>query len=54
MKIECTEKEKEMLIDVFMTSDICPFNSTHCFEGNVCKACIEKNFEWQIKDGEKE
>lgn len=53
MKIECTKKEKELLIDMFMESRICPFNSIHCSEGNVCKACFEKNVKWQIKDGDK-
>lgn len=51
MKIQCTEKEKELLIDVFMGSCICPFKSAHCSEGNVCRACLEKNIKWQIKGG---
>ena len=54
MKIECAGKEKKLLIDMFMESGTCPFDSAHCSEWNVCRECFEKNVEWQIKDGEQE
>lgn len=53
MKIECTDKEKEMLI-MFMETGTCPFDSTHCSEENFCKACLEKNVEWTVIRNEKQ
>ena len=52
MKIECTSKEKELLIDIFVDSGFCHFDFTYCCNGNLCKECYEQNIEWKIKEGD--
>ena len=51
MKIECTVKEKDLLMVILVDSSICPFNYKYC-RGNTCKECFEKHVEWKIKEGE--
>lgn len=56
MKIICTKKEKEAVINAFMDSEYCfhPDNNESCVYDSGCYECIEASIEWQIEDGEKE
>ena len=50
MKIECTEKEKEIILEAFKDANLCPFDNTFgVLCSGSCDACIEKRIEWKIK-----
>lgn len=50
MKIECTDKEKEILLDIFVDSGYCHYNFMYCSGEDLCRECIEKHIEWEIKE----
>ena len=55
MRIECTKKEKELVLEAFEDANVCPFDDAFGISCSLnCKACTEKNIEWEIKDGEQE
>ena len=56
MKIICTKKEKEAVINAFMDSEYCfhPDNNESCVYDSGCYECIEASIEWQIEDGEQD
>ena len=52
MKIECTQREKEVLILSLKNSDTCPFIDGDCNrEDDGFDKCIEKKIEWNITEG---
>ena len=55
MKISCTDKEKENMIQIMYNSEYCPFdgieNDYRC-EPGYCLTCFEQHIEWDVKDGD--
>ena len=51
MKITCTEAEKEQLIATMAHSFQCPLAKSDHDCDTECRACIEKNIEWDIQEG---
>ena len=54
MKINCTKREKEIILKAFHDADLCPFEERFgviCCPGS-CDACCEKNIDWDMKDGD--
>lgn len=53
MKITCTLKEKEFLIDVLSKQDVeCPFPGIECYpidDCPNCKDCLKNRIEWEIE-----
>lgn len=53
MKIICTKQEKELLIDNFISTYRCMLTHIECkyhdYYQESCKACLEKNIEWEIE-----
>lgn len=50
MKIECTEKEKELIIKAFKYANLCPFEEeTGVICNGNCSACMDKTIEWVIR-----
>ena len=59
MKITCTQKEKEMLIESIVKSPLCSFpESKHCYveicDSTQCAKCMNETIEWKIEDGEQD
>ena len=51
MKIECTEKEKGLIIDALTNNDTdCIFIDGVCYGFGHCKKCLEDRIEWVITD----
>ena len=54
MKITCTSGEKKVLMMILENeANLCPFDvleETYC--NGKCRECLEKNIEWDVKDGD--
>lgn len=49
MKIICTEREKENLLDCIDASNFCPI-SERCVSNKSCRECAEEHIEWVVED----
>ena len=57
MKISCTNEEKETLTESIVESSMCPFPlyincRTWLCNREDCIKCVNKNIEWEIRDGD--
>lgn len=48
MKIICTNKEKERLLNSLDYICACPFGYEHCEEEMSCEECVKNNIKWEI------
>ncbi len=50
MKIECTEEQKEFIIEAIMEHPDCPFDAyqgrIQCFKYDSCDPCLRNEIEW--------
>ena len=53
MKIVCTQREKDFLVNLLSHTTVCVFDNVACGEID-CVSCIRECIEWQIEDGEQE
>lgn len=51
MKIECTQKQKDILIAILTGEEnLCPFINGICYGFGYCNKCMEEKIEWTITD----
>ena len=50
MKIICTEKQKEELVEILDNNGWGCLDHINCPEGLYCWECIESGIEWEITD----
>ena len=48
MRIYCSEDEKNRLIDILASSEICPLDSPNC--DDLCVNCLSKKIEWIVPE----
>lgn len=48
IKITCTNKEKEQLLNSLDYTCECPFNYENCENEMSCEDCAKFNIEWEI------
>ena len=48
MKIQCTQRQKEIITKALENIEICPFDDNVCLG---CENCIEKKIEWEVTEG---
>lgn len=51
MKIECTQKQKEILYEILTNEEaLCPFQDGVCYGYGWCYKCLDERIEWTITD----
>lgn len=52
IKVICDNIQKHLdILDAFMKSGCCPFNSNKSVKYKDCKKCIRKNIIWKVETG---
>ena len=50
MKIECTEEQKQLIIDMLLKADNCLFADGICYGFSYCEKCLNERIEWEITE----
>ena len=51
LKIECTEKEKKLILNMMDNDEACPLLELEsCQAETPCRKCLEENINWVITD----